>query len=448
MLFECVCAHSVDDLKDIGVGGLERLINQSQSVIVLCSDGYVESKNCMRELRAAVKSNISLTAILECEKKHGGHLEHSIDVLTDDVADARNELVQQLSRRLRVDPSFIVLEATAGSKPISPRLMTERLIAADAWYDKWSFDAEWPRGADLALALFKSDPIEWARLSPFQDVSMRLIAQSVTLVDSAVYLEGEVAMATPILPPPHNKAYHIYCSPNNSGAEELMNEMAGAHGLQLKVTTEASALGECMHALVYLNGETWTSGAVSEAFATEVECALELGVHVLLAHEMPGVGQPEARHGVDFASFFDSDSTPKRLIDAGIYNEVAVPLKGVAWREASMVLLARAVAGQDVAGQLDEEHSTSWSSWAERLSNCGLGGRAGSSSVLSVCRLCIGCCTFVFLDLCMLGAASRQRRLNEERRRLGSLDEFSLREPDMHQIEMRSPSASLRDESR
>ena len=87
MLFECVRARSVDDLKDIGVGGLERLINQSQSVIVLCSDGYVESKNCMRELRAAVKSNISLTAILECEKMHGGHLEHSIDVSADDVAD-------------------------------------------------------------------------------------------------------------------------------------------------------------------------------------------------------------------------------------------------------------------------------------------------------------------------------------------------------------------------
>lgn len=95
---------------------------------------------------------------------------------------------------------------------------------------------------------------------------------------------------------------------------------------------------------------------------------------MLLAHEMPGVGGQEERHGVDFSSFFANanGATPTELLKRGIYSEIAVchvprppttavsrfnpsasahdsmavwqvPLKGGAWREASMALLGMAL---------------------------------------------------------------------------------------------------------
>jgi len=51
------------------------------------------------------------------------------------------------------------------------------------------------------------------------------------------------------------------------------------------------------------------------------------------------------RHGCDFESFFSSPdgATPNDLLQRGIYSEIAVPLKGGAWREASMALFAQAL---------------------------------------------------------------------------------------------------------
>ena len=63
-----------------------------------------------------------------------------------------------------------------------------------------------------------------------------------------------------------------------------------------------------------------------------------LGVELLLAHEMPGIDQDE-RHGIEFASFFRS--TPQRLLDAGIYVNIAVPLRGAAFRPVSLAMLAQ-----------------------------------------------------------------------------------------------------------
>ena len=73
---------------------------------------------------------------------------------------------------------------------------------------------------------------------------------------------------------------------------------------------------------------------------------MALGVRLLLAHEMIGVGGQEARDGCEFASFFSCarGSTPQELLRKGIYDKIAVALKGGAWREASMVLMGQALA--------------------------------------------------------------------------------------------------------
>ena len=85
--------------------------------------------------------------------------------------------------------------------------------------------------------------------------------------------------------------------------------------------------------LLYLTSETWTRGIESPLLAAEVLKAMDLGVHILLAHEMPGVGGQAARHAVDFPSFFST--TPQELLRRGLYSHMAVPLKGGVWREVS-----------------------------------------------------------------------------------------------------------------
>ena len=84
--------------------------------------------------------------------------------------------------------------------------------------------------------------------------------------------------------------------------------------------------------------------------------AMDVGVHVLLVHEMPGSGGQEARFGCEFGCFFShpDGATPNELLTRGIYSEIAVPLKGGAWREASMALMGSALgmSKDDVASAL------------------------------------------------------------------------------------------------
>ena len=73
-----------------------------------------------------------------------------------------------------------------------------------------------------------------------------------------------------------------------------------------------------------LDSHTWTRGEGSELFAKEVELAMKAGMHLLLVHEMPGIGQ-ETRWPCDFGKFFQCDegSTPPSLLKQGIYDESA-----------------------------------------------------------------------------------------------------------------------------
>ena len=83
----------------------------------------------------------------------------------------------------------------------------------------------------------------------------------------------------------------------------------------LYMTTDAANLSQCKHMLLHLTSKTWTRGDESDALGQEVEMALSMGVHVLLAHEMAGVGGQEARCGCEFSIFFAcaEGATPGRL---------------------------------------------------------------------------------------------------------------------------------------
>ena len=125
--------------------------------------------------------------------------------------------------------------------------------------------------------------------------------------------------------------------------------------------------------LLVLNSATWTRGPEESAkLASDVKLAHKFGVHVLLAHEQPNVAdglllwQTTAALGVPFDAFFNNPegTTPRRLLVAGIYNEIAVPLKRGPYRPVSMALLAKAVATNTEAKEgsinaLNAKHGTS-----------------------------------------------------------------------------------------
>ena len=247
--------------------------------------------------------------------------------------------------------------------------------------------------------------IYWERLTDFQNVTIRLVCERLLRTGGTVYY-GELSRERPRLQPPqHRLSYHMYCSAHNARALDIVTEVAAtldakltrtryiappkekesrfgrwntrdlrnsrrntrditeafsavanaANALtqgddepvkksQIHVTRDARQLAACEHMLLYLHRETWTSGPKSAALALEVKQAMALGVHVLLVHEMPGV-ESERRHGVDFGAFFEcaEGATPEALLAAGIYSEIALALKGGAWREVSLLQMATAL---------------------------------------------------------------------------------------------------------
>jgi len=305
----------VDDLEEIG--NLESYIERSSSVLVYCSRGYFASKNCMRELVSSTVKQKAMIALVDMDASRGG----------------------------------LTLEEVQA-----------QLVEADVFYDKWAFNNE--PGAPRAMLLYEHltiyEPIEWNRIGHFQDVTMRLIAER-TLPDAAgtTYVDREIISQKrkPLSPP--TASFHVYCSKLNPGANELIEELCGKCGFELNVdagattkmpsplylTTEAASVAKCDHMLLYLTEQTWTRGAASASLYNELMRAMDMDVHVQLAHEMPGVGGQEVRSACEFGAFFShpDGATPVELLERGIYSEIAVPLKGGAWREASMVLMGIAL---------------------------------------------------------------------------------------------------------
>ena len=93
----------------------------------------------------------------------------------------------------------------------------------------------------------------------------------------------------------------------------------------------------------------------AEIFAAEVEAAMQLKIHLLLCHEEPGP-DADARHACPFERFFicEEGDTPRRLVNAGIYRKIAVPLQGTYLRATSLALIAEVLSALTV-----REHATS-----------------------------------------------------------------------------------------
>jgi hypothetical protein len=215
----------------------------------------------------------------------------------------------------------------------------------------------------LHEVLFDEEPLEWNRLPSFQLVTIRLLAQTMLKQQ----LTSSATLVPSLSPPGRHTKYHVFCSPNNPGALEVLLEMAMMHGQQyqvreasdqvissaalsnriseestsspnavevaqrtaqrrlshsqelasrvtLRITRDVADISCCSHAFVYLTKQTWESGAASDNFASLMMGMLVDKTSLVLAHEMPGIKE-EQRQGCEFGTFFRV--TPKELIDKG-----------------------------------------------------------------------------------------------------------------------------------
>jgi len=348
----------VDDLEEIG--NLAQYIQASLMVLVYCSQGYFTSKNCMRELVAAFHANTPLIALVDLDQNHYGGLS-----------------IEEVCAQLQATDSMATRWGFRCDKD------------SRASHAEWHKDLIWPGGRLLYDRLLGgSEPIEWNRIGHFQDVTLRLIAER--CLDpgggaaGTTYVDGEILnqKRMPLRPP--ERRFHVFCSPHNLGALDVMIEVSRKYCLamehdmakvatamsettapapapasapapvpinainsassHLQVTTDFDRVSECNHMLLYLNGKTWTRPFESAQLAQELMWAIDSDVHVLLVHEMQGLSQ-EHRFGCDFSSFFSdaAGSTPPELLHRNIYSEIAIPLRGGPWREPSMALLAMAL---------------------------------------------------------------------------------------------------------
>ena len=101
------------------IGDLEGYIERTTTILVYCSSGYFQSKNCMRELVASTRMRKPIIALIDPDASRGG---------------------------LSLDE------------------VHARLLTAEGSYAKWGFDeAATPNGQALHDHLFASEAIEWNR---------------------------------------------------------------------------------------------------------------------------------------------------------------------------------------------------------------------------------------------------------------------------------------------
>ena len=421
------------DVDNLGGGADHPHIDVSGGVLCYCTQRWFTSHPCVREVVRAVLRKKPLIALLEADSdSHGGYTEK----------ECRRILMSEEYRDILT----------------SEQMQHDVEGWANDWGDK---SVRVPEGEDIAKALFEaSTPIVWYRLAELQEISLRLIAEWVLTEPrkrgeeyiQRTYYQGELVhelennpitfvdleqcgsvFATSEMASQHRK-WHLYCSPKNEGAKAvgqlLEKACGGKHGF--KWTENMEKLEQCGAMLVLLNRKTWSSAR----FAKQVRLAMREGVRLQLAHEVPGA-QKESynRYDCPFDEFFDKESTPKQLIDAGLYTDIAMNLAGGEWRhrDAGILALAKQLQKEGVGPrskrevqELPAETTQASTSQHEKL----VLSRDGSYFSFDGCSSCSSC-----------SSASRERSHKRERSRASRAPAISTRRRLRSSLQTKLPSS-------
>ena len=373
----------VDDLKE--GRGMEG-VDCSHVVLVFCTDGYFKSPNCMRELLRAALVNKPIILMGTQVRANRGRGQTRPPTLLPHYPECH---------ALAQGPGTVAIHEVEGRLEWT----MDQLAPWGLEDEIHEWGCEVPTAAQLCEALFRAPPVEFDTLLDFQVIWFRLVAERLLVKGhGATYVRGELTIHSlhqkssdgschpwltcnkrgsrrrkPALPPPRAGCrFHLYCSPNNSGALQLCEEVqaflaeAGPSSTLLwtghtstdqtrkndagqlfgrRATGVAEAQLACEQMLLYLNADTWTSGQASKFLAEEVTSAMASGVRLLLVHEAPSWDKttPGACRFDDFFSC-ERGTTPRHLLQHGIYTAIALQLRAAPLRVASLVQLVRRMA--------------------------------------------------------------------------------------------------------
>ena len=122
----------VDDLEEIG--NLEGYIERTSVILIYCSKGYFQSRNCIREFVATVAMKKPIIALIDPEVSHGGL---SIQEVRTQLTETDEIAITKWGFKEHQDHQRTVLE--------------------------WHGVYEWPGSQKLYDALFANETIEWNR---------------------------------------------------------------------------------------------------------------------------------------------------------------------------------------------------------------------------------------------------------------------------------------------
>jgi hypothetical protein len=253
------------------------------------------------------------------------------------------------------------------------------------WASDWGVaEVKTPTGTEVCDALFKQPPLEWPRITAFQDRTMVLMCQR--LLPEAkrdIYLQG----ASSFQLPKGHFTVTVCCSPHNPGARELADELNSIWPglLQVADLQSWSDLASCDHFLVYLNALTWAHAP--EALAAEIREALRHGTHLQPCHEFPSVVDAgSARHALEFKQIMDATPADLKKWPTNIYSQIAIALKGGELREPGLANLAARL-----AVRVESAGSGRRTSKLKRMHSCSVGtSRAARLEVLRKATSALG----------------------------------------------------------
>mmetsp|Transcript_20685 Transcript_20685/g.61519 ORF Transcript_20685/g.61519 Transcript_20685/m.61519 type:complete len:631 (+) Transcript_20685:2-1894(+) len=306
----CPSLHVFLDVEDLLTGGGTKEVDHSRCILVFAMPVYFEKINCVKELTRTIVRHKQITLLLPDAEVHGVFTTAMIAEIVTDEWVSKWKLEKKLAK----------------------------------WASDWGVtEVKTPTGAEICDALFKQPPLEWSRLTPFQDRTMVLMCQRLLpeAETRGIYLQGAASFK---LRKGH-VAVNVYCSPHNLGARELAEGLNGIWPGLLRVADADSSggLSTCDHMLVYLNALTWTHDP--EAFAADVREAMRVGLHLLVCNEFPSVLDPgSARGALEFKRIMDATPADLKKWPTNIYSQIAIALKGGELREPGLAILAARVA--------------------------------------------------------------------------------------------------------
>ena len=331
----------VDDLESIGK--LEEYIDASQVIMIFVSKGYFKSGNCLREARHAVAIDKPLTLM-----RDGDRGEMSVadikrdecpDELLDDIFDGR-EVIEW--HRIK-DFQLISLKLLAEQLLLGcPEYAAEMMAESSANGSTKSLVAEanlyCPGEIDLRGLSFSTPPVLYvSKDNPGAvdaSVLLKLGMPGLRVVDKAPEsLRNAVA---------EGGSHVSGLVTGRASQSERRNgyrwtratQNIGGPGRQRRRRRRAAA-GEASHMLLYLSHKTWL-GAEGQRLAAEVRAARATDLAIVMLHE-----NDEARDGCPFSRFFET--TPKDLIQDGLYKALALAWYPGAFRPVSVSLVAAAL---------------------------------------------------------------------------------------------------------